>query len=281
MKVGAIESLKGRMTSNNTLACCGLDPDLNKFPDDLSFRGLTNEEKTGAFLRQVVDLTADSVCAYKLQKAFFDRFPLGHGALKDIISYIHTRHQGIPAFVDCKIGDVDNTMCAYLGNLFGELNADGIVVNPYMGDDVMKPMTQYPDKAIIVLAKTSNPGGGIVQDVLLNDGKPLWQHILKLTTERWNTAGNMIPVISSTVGLDLIEVRRLIPDKMPILLAGVGAQGGSYSDLGKLLNSKGHGVFVNSSREILYPKIENGQTWQNSIRLAVTKFKDELNKERQ
>ncbi len=110
---------------------------------------------------------------------------------------------------------------------------------------------------------------------------PLWQYILKLTTERWNTSNNMIPVISSTVGLDMVGVRKLIPDGMPILLAGVGAQGGSYLDLSKLLNSEKSGVFVNSSRGILYPQLASGQTWQSAVESAAINLKEGLNKQKE
>ena len=278
MKENVIETLRDRMKTS--LLCCGLDPDLSKMPNDEAYERLSDEKRITAFLKTIIDLTAKDVCAYKLQKAFFDKLSLGHDALKETIAYIHTNHKGIPAIVDCKIGDIDNTMQAYLDSLFNELRADGIVVNPYMGDDVMKPMAQYPDKAIVVLAKTSNPGGGIVQDVITKSGIPLWQHILKLTIERWNESGNMIPVISSTVGLDMTSVRHMIPDKMPILLAGVGAQGGSYDDLSKLLNSKRSGVFVNSSRGILYAKADNKQTWQDAIRQTSSLLMESLNQQR-
>ncbi len=280
MKETAIELLKGRMADKNTLLCCGLDPDLSKIPNDVSFKEMSSEKKVAGFLTEVVKVTADHVCAYKLQKAFFDRLPLGHDVLKNTISYIHTHHKGIPVIVDCKIGDIDNTMQAYLENLFLGLGADGIVVNPYMGDDVMKPVSQYPDKAIVVLAKTSNPGGGVVQDAILKNGMPLWQYILKLTIERWNTTGNMIPVISSTAGLDMIEVRNMIPDQMPILLAGVGSQGGSLEDLSKLLNSERSGVFVNSSRGIIYAKTGDNETWRKAIERSAITLKEELNRER-
>jgi len=264
----------------NSLLCCGLDPDVGKIPIEASNSGLSDEKKVVRFLQTVVDLTAPNVCAYKIQKAYFDRFPLGHDALKETISYVHITHKGLPVIVDCKIGDIDNTMHAYLDNLFNELKADGIVVNPYMGDDVMRPMSRYPDKAIVVLAKTSNPGGGVIQDVLTEDGIPMWQHVLNLITERWNESGNMIPVISSTAGLDMTSVRKIIPDNMPILLAGVGAQGGIYADLSKLLNSQRSGVFVNSSRGIIYAKAESGQTWQDAMNESSRILKEALNQER-
>lgn len=275
----ANEQILKRMRTHDTLLCCGLDPDLKKMPPEVIGGNTSDEEKVLAFLQGVVDITAQHVCAFKVQKAFFDVLTGGHGVLKKLISYIHASNPGIPIIIDCKIGDIENTMEAYIQNLFGLLQADGIVVNPYMGDDVMLPLVELADKSIVVLVKTSNPSGGIVQDVVLQDGQPLWRHMLNLVVNRWNRNENMVPVLSSTVGFDMDELRRLIPDKMPILLAGVGAQGGSYADLRKLLNSKGIGVFVNSSRGILYPQ-QSQQSWQNAVEKAAVELKEALNKER-
>lgn len=274
----AIDQILMRMRTHNTLLCCGLDPDLKKMPLEITGKQISDEEKVLVFLRAVVDITAPHVCAYKAQKAFFDELPGGHEVLKELIQYIHSSHEGIPVIVDCKIGDIDNTMVAYLHNLFGILQADGIVVNPYMGDDVMMPFVEYPDKAIVVLVKTSNPSGGIVQDVIIHNGWPLWRYVLDLVVNRWDNSKNMIPVIPSTAELSASEVRSLIPDNMPILLAGIGAQGGSYSDLRQLLNSEGIGVFVNSSRGILYPN--NKKQWRVAIEDATLELKTTLNKER-
>lgn len=273
------EQILKRMKTHDTLLCCGLDPDMKKMPPEIIGRNTFDDEKVLTFLRAVVDVTAPHVCAFKAQKAFFDVLNGGHDVLKELIDYIHTSNPGIPVIVDCKIGDIENTMEAYIQNLFGSLQADGIVVNPYMGDDVMLPLAELADKSIVVLVKTSNPSGGIVQDVVLQDGQPLWRHILSLVVNRWNHNENMIPVLSSTVGLDMEELRAIIPDKMPILLAGVGAQGGSYADLHKLLNSEGTGVFINSSRGILYPQ-QSQQSWQSAVEKAAVELKKALNKER-
>lgn len=267
--------LKKKMV--HSLLCCGLDPDPSKIPNEKS---ATDEKKIENFLKQIIDLTHSNVCAYKIQRAFFDNLPQGHALLKTTISYIHSLREEIPVIIDSKIGDIENTMLAYLSYVFEELEADGIVINPYMGDDVIKPIEKYPCKAIVVLAKTSNPGGNIVQNVQLKSGLFLWQYILKLIIERWNSAGNMIPVISSTAKLDMANIRKLIPDEMPILLAGVGAQGGSYKNLSKLLNSEKSGVFVNSSRGILYPQVQNGQTWQDAVGQSCLKLKNDLDSKR-
>lgn len=274
----AIDQLFTRMITHDTLLCCGLDPDLKKMPSEIMEKKMSNEEKVFDFLRAVVDATAPYVCAYKAQKAFFDVLAGGHEVLKELIAYIHISHEGIPIIIDCKIGDIDNTMAAYTHNLFTLLQADGIVVNPYMGDDVMTPLAEFTDKAIVVLAKTSNPSASIVQDVTLWNGLPFWRYILDLIVNRWDQGKNMIPVIPSTSELNRQEIRSLIPEKMPILLAGVGAQGGNYNGLCQLLNSEGIGVFVNSSRGILYPK--NEYQWCIAIGKAAIGSKNILNQER-
>jgi len=276
MKV--IDQIFVRMRTHNTLLCCGLDPDLKKMPSAITEGKAPDEEKVFDFLRAAVDATASHVCAYKAQKAFFDVMAGGHEVLRELIGYIHASHEGIPVIVDCKIGDIDNTMAAYTHNLFVVLRADGIVVNPYMGDDVMMPLAEYTDKAIVVLAKTSNPSGGVVQDVTLQSGLPLWRHILDLVVNRWNNGKNMIPVLSANAEFNVPEIRSLIPDDMPILFAGIGAQGGNYVSLRQLLNSEGLGVFVNSSRGILYPK--SHKQWRNAIEEAAVELKDTLNQER-
>jgi len=226
--------LFARMESHDTLLCCGLDPDVSRFPEAIREMKMQDTNRVHYFLEEVIERTAEHVCAYKVQKAFFDVLTGGHELLREVIELVHNKHPGVPVIVDCKIGDIDNTMHAYIHNLFTLLNADGVVVNAYMGDDVMLPLIDLQDKAIVVLAKTSNPSGGIVQDVLLQDGRSLWEYMLDLTVNRWNKNGNMIPVVSSTVGMDLNHVRTLIPDEMPILLAGVGAQGGSFAELAKI-----------------------------------------------
>lgn len=274
----ANDQLLARMRSHGTLLCAGLDPDLRKLPREVLEKPGTNEEKVLAFLRGAADATGAHVCAYKAQKAFFDLLPGGHDVLKEIVRYIHQTQPGVPIIVDCKIGDIDNTMTAYIENLFDSIQADGIVVNPYMGDDVVAPLIELADKAIVVIVKTSNVSGGIVQDVILQDERPLWQYLLDLVVNRWNKNGNMIPVLSSTAGMDMTSIRPLIPNTMPILLAGVGAQGGSYNDLRHLLNSEGNGVFVNSSRGILYPA--SSEPWRTAIETAAITVKEDINRAR-
>lgn len=276
--MNTIQQLLSRMHSADTLLCVGLDPDMRKLPQEILKQPLSDEEKVLAFLHGVVATTAQHVCAYKVQKAFFDLLPGGHEVLKEIIVDIHKRLPGVPVFVDCKAGDIDNTMEAYAANLFGNMGADGILVNPYMGDDVIDALAEHTDKAIVVLAKTSNPGGSIIQDVTLRSGRMLWEYILDQIIGPWNTHGNMIPVLAATAGLDMRVYRQQIPDQTPILLAGVGAQGGNTDNVRELLNEDGVGVFVNSSRGILYA--DTHASWRDSVAHAAMDLKTTLNKAR-
>lgn len=276
--IDAISAL--HLNTQTTLACCGLDPDWAKFPSELTEGKQPSEAIVFEFMQGVIDASAPHVCAFKAQKAFFDLWYGGHDLLKEVIAYVHATHPGIPVILDCKIGDIDNTMGAYVENIFGRIEADGVVVNPYMGEAVLTPFAEHPKKAIVVLVKTSNPDGAVVQDLRLENGQMLWERVLEYTISRWNTAGNMVPVISSTVEVNLTAVRQQIPDSMPILFAGVGAQGGTTDGVRQLLNSHNAGVFVNSSRGLLYPKRNAEETWQKATEKAVISLKSQLEEAR-
>lgn len=278
--MSTIDALMARMQASNTLACCGLDPDINKLPLELMRRYTTDTERVRRFLLGVVEVAGPHVCSFKAQKAFFDGLDDGKDVLTEVVSTIHSDYPGVPVYVDCKVGETKNTMMAYSKLVIDKVGADGILVNPYMGDEVLEAFNDYADKTVIVLVRTSNPGAAIVQDALMQDGRPLWQYMLELVTDRWNNNGNLIPVLSSTAGMDMKAVRDLIPQNMPILLAGVGAQGGDIGQLRALLNQDGVGVFVNSSRDLLYPPNSAGIPWQKAVEKAVINLKAELNQAR-
>lgn len=265
------------MSINNSLVCCGLDPDFEYFPEEFR-KSSSPHEVVIKFLKTVVDITSSHVCAYKAQKAFFDFFDCGDRILKEVILYIHVNYPLIPVFVDCKIGDIDNTMRIYLRKIFDYFEADGVVVNPYMGDEVMVQFESLPNKAAVVLVRTSNAGAACIQDVVLRNGKTLWQHVLDLVINRWNRASNMIPIIPASLQRRFGIIRKTIPEAMPILLAGYGRQGGTTDLLSSLVDSTHSGVFVNSSRGILYP-MDYGK-WREGIEKAVVGMKNQLNIDR-
>ena len=270
--------LDERMKSVDSLACVGLDPDLSKMPLAITDLKVDDEEKVYLFLTQIVDITSPHVCCYKIQKAFFDSFDHGHGLLRSICHYIHDKHPDIPVFVDCKIGDIDNTMTAYMNLIFNDFSADGVVVNPYMGDDVLEPFLKDEKKTALVLAQTSNPNAKIVQELRLKDGRMLWEEMLELTLNRWNKNENMILILSSnSSNYDYSKIRTKIPQNVPILLAGIGAQGGNSEVMKHLLDDNKRGVFVNSSRGILYPYAPSSTEWESAVLNAVLSLKTELN----
>jgi len=273
------KKLDDRMITTNSLVCVGLDPDITKLPATILNTDNTPEEKIDLFLKQVIDITAPHACSFKLQKAFYDQFDLGHALLKNIVTYINTKYPDIPVFVDCKIGDTDNTMKAYMHLLFEDIKADAIVINPYMGDDVLEPFMLDKNKTAIVLIQTSNPNAKIVQEIELANGKRLWEKMLELTLNRWNINQNLIVVLSSnTTASNYKTVRQTIPQDTPILLAGIGSQGGNPLIMQQLLNNDKRGVFVNSSRGILYPYDQEDEQWQNAILNAALALKNMLNK---
>lgn len=273
-----IKQLDRRMEETNSVVCVGLDPDPNKIPLAILNLDGTIEEKIYLFLTKVIDITAPHVCSYKIQKAFFDQFDAGHVLLKKTCAYIHEKHPGICAFIDCKIGDTDNTMQAYMHLLFDKIKADGIVINPYMGDDVLEPFLKDSKKVAIVLIQTSNPNAKIIQEMNVENGKKLWESILDIALNRWNQNNNLILVLSSNTAMDNYEsVRKIIPQDMPILLAGIGSQGGNPKVMKQLLNENKRGVFVNSSRGILYPYHPAEVNWEKEVLQAVLNLKQELN----
>lgn len=273
-----INRLDQRIQDANSLICVGLDPDINKIPANIAQLKISNEEKIYIFLIEIVKITSPHASAYKLQKAFFDQFENGHALLQKIVSYIHKHHKDILVFIDCKIGDTDNTMKVYMENIFGNILADGVVINPYMGDDVMEPFILDPNKLGIVLIQTSNPSAKIIQEIKLHNGKKLWEEILNILITKWNKNKNLIPVLSSnTKYLDYSLIRKSIPQDMPIFLAGVGSQGGNLKTLKQLLNDNNRGVLVNSSRGILYPYDPKENNWRQAVLQSVLELKNEIN----
>jgi len=211
---------------NHSRLCVGLDPDDSKL----------DGESVINFLIRIVDATHRDVCAYKPNKAFFK----DERDLADIIEYIHFHFPHIPVILDCKIGDIGNTMGKY-AEMLVDIEADGVVLNPYMGREVLDAI---PEPLIrVVCAQTSNDSD--IQNIVA-DGKPVWRHVLDKVIE-WDNGCTMV-VLSSRSGI----TRSDLPDDMPVLLAGIGAQGGDATALTNLLDSRGLGVMVNSSRDIIY-----------------------------
>lgn len=201
-------------------------------------------------IQKVVDETYDCVCAFKINSAFFEEEGVkGLETLKKIVQYIKQNYPDIPIILDAKRGDIGNTNEAYASAIFDDLGADGTTVHPYLGKESLAPFLKRIDCGIFVLVKTSNPGAGEFQDLEV-EGKPLYQVVSKHVKE-WNENENLGVVVGATYPEELKAVREIIGD-MPILVPGIGAQGGDLEAVLKVgLNSKKQGLIIASSRAIL------------------------------
>lgn len=210
------------------------------------------------FDKNIIDQTFDLVCAYKPNAAFYKE-----AELQKTISYLKSSHPDIPIILDAKRGDIGNTNEAYVKAIFDDLGADAATVHPYLGRQSLEPFLKRTDKGIIILVKTSNPGAGEFQDLEVN-GKPLYQVVAE-HVKSWGS--NLGVVVGATYPEELAIVRKIVGD-MPILVPGIGEQGGNLeATLKNGLNSKKQGLIISSSRSIIFapsPK-EAAQTLNSQI----------------
>ena len=241
-----IEKLKNRWTQSNSLLCVGLDPDFDRFP-------LSIKEKKNPyfeFCTAIVDATAEFACAFKPQIAYFASCG-AEGELKDIIDYIHEKHPDIPVVLDSKRGDIGSTAKHYAKEAFVRYGADAVTLSPYMGFDSVQPYLEYEDRGAILLCRTSNPGGNDIQ-MLQVDGKPIYQRVAELASGPWNLNGQLGLVVGATYPNEIAAVRAIVGD-LPLLVPGVGAQGGDINACVTAGVTKDMtGMMINSSRAILY-----------------------------
>lgn len=263
---------------NNSLVCVGLDPEPARFP------AVLRKEPDALFLfcRGIVDATADLVCCFKPQIAYFAA-QRAEGALERLIAHIHSQHPLVPVILDAKRGDIGSTAQHYVAEAFDRYGADAVTVNPYLGRDSVQPFLDRADKGVVVLCHTSNPGARDLQELVVADAtgaRKLYQHVAQLVARDWNARGNCALVVGATYPQELAEVRRIVGDDMPLLIPGIGAQGGDVAAVvhnGK--NSVGTGLIVSSSRAILYAD-GDGVDFAQAAHAATRSLRDEINRYR-
>ena len=267
-----IEQLQRAWDSNDSLVCVGLDPEIERFPEQFA----EQPSPIFQFNKAIIDATADLVCAYKPQFAHYAAYE-AEDQLERTIDYIHRSYPGIPVILDSKRGDVGNTAERYAIEAFERYHADAVTVSPYLGGDSMEPFLKYEDKGVIILCRTSNPGAGDLQDLEIS-GRRLFHVVADLAARRWNTRGNCMLVVGATYPRELAEVREIVGN-MPFLVPGVGAQGG---DVAQAVQSgqtaAGAGLVVSSSRGILYASA--GENFASAAREATVKLRDQINASR-
>ena len=240
------ELLENRWRESDSLLCVGLDPDQARIP--LEYH--PHEDGIVRFLRDIVDATAPYACAFKPQIAYFAAITAECDLLA-ICEYIRETYPDIPLILDAKRGDIGDTAKMYAREAFERYGAHAVTVNPYMGGDTIRPFLEHDNGAAIVLCRTSNAGSGEFQSQLIN-GMPLYQHVAQRAATEWSDYGDVSLVVGATYPEELAEVRALVGD-MPLLVPGVGAQGGDPVTVVKNgATANGTGLMVNSSRAILY-----------------------------
>ena len=264
-----IERLRQAWAAQNTLLCVGLDPDPARLPRHLA----DSKYPIFEFGRAIVDATADLVCAFKPQIAYYAA-ARAEDQLEMTIAHVRQRHPGIPVILDAKRGDVGSTAEMYAREVFLRYQADAVTVSPYLGFDSLRPYLDYADKGVIVLCRTSNPGARDVQDIE-SGGRKLYQLIAEIAARDWNANANVLLVVGATYPQELGEIRTIVGD-MPLLVPGVGAQGGDVAAVfANGATADGTGLIISSSRAVLYAG--SGADYAAAARAAALKLRDEIN----
>jgi orotidine-5'-phosphate decarboxylase len=239
------EQLDRSWTASRSMLCVGLDPDPARLPAPLRGRPNAVEE----FCRAIVDATADLVCAFKPQIAYF----ASQGeepALERVCEHIRTEYPDVTLVLDSKRGDIGSTAEHYAREAFVRYGAHAVTVNPYLGTDSVEPYFDHGG-GVIAICRTSNPGGDDFQS-LISNGRPIYAHVADMVASRWSKLGDCGLVVGATYPGELADVRAIAPD-VPILVPGVGAQGGdAASAVEHGATHDGRGLLVSSSRAVLY-----------------------------
>jgi orotidine-5'-phosphate decarboxylase len=242
--MGFHERLRRAWATSGSMLCVGLDPDPARFPDVLD----ATPDAIERFCRTIVDATADLVCAFKPQIAHFAA-QRAEPALERVCEHIRSEHPDVVLILDAKRGDIGSTAELYAREAFGRYGADAVTVNPYLGTDAATPFLEAG--GVIALCRTSNPGAGELQELAIH-GEPLYLHVARMVAERWSAIGECGLVVGATSPGQLAEVRDEV-GALPILVPGIGAQGGDLvASVTAGRTSDGTGLIVSSSREILY-----------------------------
>jgi orotidine-5'-phosphate decarboxylase len=244
----------------------GLDTDPERIPESVA-PGASPAERVVEFNRRIVEATADLVAAYKPNAAFYEA--LGEEGFHALEETIATIREGAPAaavILDAKRADIGSTNAGYVAAAFDRLGADAITVHPYLGGEALQPFLAREEKLTFVLARTSNPGAGEFQD-LVADGLPLYRHVARAVAGDWNAAGNCGLVVGATYPEEMRAVREDVPAGMPILVPGVGAQGGDVDAVVAANRDAGSNAFlIAASRSIAYAS--DGEDFAEAARAA-------------
>lgn len=266
------QELIQNIKTKRSFLCVGLDTDLKKVPAHL----LNEEDPIFAFNKAIIDATAAYCVAYKPNLAFYEAFGVkGLMAFEKTVKYIQENYPDQFIIADAKRGDIGNTSAMYARTFFEEYNLDSVTVAPYMGEDSVTPFLGYEGKWVILLALTSNKGSHDFQLTESTDGEKLFQKVLRKSQE-WAGNDQMMYVVGATQGQAFEEIRKIVPDHF-LLVPGVGAQGGSLSEVCKYGMTQDCALLVNSSRAIIYA--DNTENFANAAAEAAKAVQQEMEAE--
>lgn len=256
-----IEKLNAASAKNRSLLCVGLDPDPARMPT----------ESVIDFNKAIIDATADLVCAYKPNFAFYEALGIeGMEQLKQTIEYIP---YDIPVIGDAKRGDIGSTAAAYARALFAAFAVDAATVSPYLGFDSLEPFLAHEEKGVFILCRTSNKGATDFQNILSEEGYPLYRSVARKALE-WNSRGNIGLVVGATYPHELEEIRGLCPD-MPLLIPGIGTQGGDLElAVRNGVDWQGKNAIFNVSRQVIYAS--SGPDFAGAARDSARQTRDRI-----
>jgi orotidine-5'-phosphate decarboxylase len=268
------ELLRGHFAAGRHLVV-GLDPDVARIPVSVA-PGASDTERVIEFNRAIVAATADVAAAYKPNAAFYEALGEdGFYALEETIATIRDRAPGAAAILDAKRADIGSTNAGYVAAAFDRLGADAITVHPYLGGEALAPFLARAEKLVFVLARTSNPGAGELQDLEDRDGVPLYRHVARAVARDWNAAGNCGLVVGATYPEEMGAIRADVPTAMPILVPGVGAQGGDVAAVVAAHREAGSDAYlIAASRSILYAS--PGEDFADAARAAAESLDAEI-----
>lgn len=263
------QELIQNIKAKRSFLCVGLDTDLKKVPAHL----LNEEDPIFAFNKAIIDATAAYCVAYKPNLAFYEAFGVkGLMAFEKTVTYIKENYPDQFIIADAKRGDIGNTSAMYARTFFEEYNLDSVTVAPYMGEDSVTPFLGYDGKWVILLALTSNKGSHDFQLTESTDGEKLFQKVLRKSQE-WAGNDQMMYVVGATQGQAFEEIRKIVPNHF-LLVPGVGAQGGSLSEVCKYGMTQECCLLVNSSRAIIYA--DNTENFATAAAEAAKEVQQEM-----
>ena len=265
--MGFHEQLRRSWDASNSVLCVGLDPDPARFPAPLDH----GHDMVLRFCTEIVDATADLVCAFKPQIAYFAS-QREERALEQLCQYIRDRYPEVTLILDAKRGDIGSTAEHYAREAFGRYGAHAVTANPYLGGDSVMPFFEHGG-GVIALCRTSNPGGDDLQSLDCG-GRPLFVRVAEMVANEWSRHGECGLVVGATYADELRTVREVVGD-LPILVPGIGAQGGDpQAAMAAGATADGHGLIVSSSWAVLYAS--SGDDFAEAARAAAIEARDSM-----